>query len=321
MARILLHYAGGHLDRADKLRKAPDWIAERLARPDSLIVPVWRNHNQIAGFGARPAAPRAVLYTRDRAEVLMAQASEVVFLGLEVDRAVFAADFSTSETPHAITLAREESFVDVRQVGALLEAQEAALMAYARGMVYWHRHHRFCGACGHATESRLGGHMRQCTNPACGRETFPRTDPAVIMLVEHRPPGGAPARCLLGRQSSWPPGSYSTLASFVEPGESLEEAVAREVFEETGVRLAQVVYQASQPWPFPASIMVGYRALAATTEVGVDGDELEDARWFTAEEVCRAAEWGDDGASLKLPRKDSISRFLIDSWAGEQTNA
>ena len=190
-------------------------------------------------------------------------------------------------------------------------------MAYARGILHWHQHHRYCGQCGHPTENQHGGHMRLCLNPDCGRETFPRTDPAVIMLVEHTPSNGEPPKCLLGRHSAWPPGSYSTLAGFVEPVESLEEAVAREVFEEAGIRVANVRYQASQPWPFPSSLMLGFRAQAETTAIKLDPDELADARWFTAEEIRSFGEWGDDSASLRLPRKDSIARFLVESWLGE----
>jgi NAD+ diphosphatase len=200
-----------------------------------------------------------------------------------------------------------------------MEAQEAALMAYARGILYWHRHHTYCGTCGQETKSKNGGHRRYCTNSDCGRETYPRTDPAVIMLVEHRPKNGAPPQCLLGRhRRRLPPNVYSTLAGFVEPGESLEDTVAREVFEEVGIRINQAIYQGSQPWPFPSSIMLGFRAQAVSTTVQLDEDELEGARWFTAEEVATFGEWGDETAPFCLPRKDSIARFLVDTWVEEQ---
>ena len=211
----------------------------------------------------------------------------------------------------------EGEFVDLRRAGPLLATRDATLMAYARGILHWHQHHRYCGKCGHATESQHGGHMRLCTNPDCSRETFPRTDPAVIVLVEYRPANGGPPRCLLGRHQAWPPGAFSTIAGFVESVESLEKAVAREVFEETGVRVGNVIYQASQPWPFPASLMLGFRAQAERTTITIDPDALAEARWFTAEELRSFGEWGDEAAPLRLPRKDSIARFLVESWVAE----
>jgi NAD+ diphosphatase len=312
-----LSYAGGRLDRAGPLRQDPAWVTDQLAQPETLIIPVWRSRNLIRGLGNNPPCPTAVTCPRDFASQIIDAASELIFLGLDTETAVFAADLSACEEIDVIDLVGGGEFVDLRRVGPLMEAREAALMAYARGILHWHRHHRYCGQCGHATESRHGGHMRFCTNPDCGRETFPRTDPAVIMLVEYRPSNGGPPKCLLGRQSRWPPGSYSTLAGFVEPGESLEEAVAREVYEEAGVHIGNVSYQASQPWPFPSSIMLGFRAQAETTALRLDHNELEDARWFTTEEIRKSGEWGDETAPLRLPPKDSIARFLIELWLAE----
>jgi NAD+ diphosphatase len=316
MTRQLISYTNGHLNRAGVWRKDPAWVADRLAQPDTLIIPVWRNRNLIRGLGNQASSPTAVTTTRSSATRIVEAASEMVFLGLDAKIPVFTADLSTIEKEQALDLVGSGEFVDLRRVGPLMEAREATLMAYARGMLHWHRHHRYCGHCGQPTESQQGGHMRLCTNPDCGQETFPRTDPAVIMLVEHTPSNGGPPQCLLGRHSAWPSGSYSTLAGFVEPVESLEEAVAREVFEEVGIRVAQVRYQASQPWPFPASLMLGFRAQAETTTLKIDPDELAEARWFTAEKIRSFGEWGDDSASLRLPRKDSIARFLVEDWLG-----
>jgi NAD+ diphosphatase len=317
LMRQTLSYAGGHLDRAGTLRKDPAWVADWLARPETLIVPVWRSRNLIQGLGDNLPFPTAITCLRDSASRIVDAASEIVFLGLDTDTAVFAADLSAYEETEVIDLVGGGEFVDLRRAGPLMKAREAALMAYARGILYWHQHHRYCSQCGHATESRHGGHMRLCTNPDCSRETFPRTDPAVIVLVEYRPSNGEPPKCLLGRHSRWTPGAYSTLAGFVEPGESLEEAVAREVCEEAGVRVGNVVYQASQPWPFPASVMLGFRAQAETTAITIDHDELEDVRWFTAEEIRKSGEWGDKAAQLCLPPKNSIACFLIESWLVE----
>jgi len=311
-----LKYANVPLDRGDALRRDPDWLANRLRHPYTNVIPVWRDRNLIKG-SETPHMHIALCRQETGARVIEA-ATELVFLGgTDNDLAFFAADLSDCEETEAVDLAGGGSFLDLRRVGPLVDSKQAALMAYARGMLYWHRQHRYCGRCGQATGSRDGGHRRQCTNPDCGHKTFPRTDPAVIMLVEYRPEDGAPPMCLLGNHHRLPENVYSTLAGFVEPGESLEETVAREVFEEVGVKVAQVAYQASQPWPFPASIMLGFRAQAETTDLVVDQNELKEARWFTAEEIRTFGEWGDESISFCLPRKDSIARFLVESWVKE----
>ena len=186
-----------------------------------------------------------------------------------------------------------------------VDAEEAALVLHAVALAEWQRGHRHCPRCGAALEVAQAGHLLVC--PACGRQQFPRTDPAVIMVVTD-----AEDRCLLGRQAAWPAGRYSTLAGFVEPGESLEHAVAREVEEEVGVEVEEVTYFGNQPWPFPASLMVGFFAKARTTEISVDGAEIEDARWFTREEMRAEAEAG----TLLLPGGISISRSLVETWYG-----
>jgi NAD+ diphosphatase len=174
-------------------------------------------------------------------------------------------------------------------------------------MAFWHARHRFCGVCGAPTESVDAGHRRRCTRPDCAADHFPRTDPAIIVLVH------AGDRCLLGRQARWTPGQYSTIAGFVEPGEALEDAVAREVREETGVLVHDVRYHSSQPWPFPASLMVGFTAAAATRDVHVDGTELEDARWFSRDDIRRGLASG----ALRLSSPASISYALIRDWMEE----
>ena len=192
-------------------------------------------------------------------------------------------------------------------------------MAYARAMLQWHRRHRYCGVCGSPNETQRAGHLRRCTSLECRTESFPRTDPVVIMLVTRPATADQPSRCLLGRHSRLPTGAYSLLAGFVEPGESLEDAVAREVWEETGVRVSDVRYAASQPWPFPCSMMIGFRAAGESDDIALDTDELEDARWFTAKQVSEFGEWEDDTAPFRRPRRDSIARFLLDEWVADQT--
>ncbi|MCP4329945.1 MAG: NAD(+) diphosphatase [Alphaproteobacteria bacterium] len=311
--RERLSYAGARLDRAAISRKDPTWVSDRLSRPDTVFVPVWRDRNLVAGMD-NDATPSADFRSGPLAAAILKASSVTVFLGLDGDTAVFAVDIDVPHEHQAVDLVGTGAFVDLRQVGPHLSGYDAGIMAYARAMAYWHRRQRFCASCGAVMKSRDGGHIRACTNGDCGRQTFPRTDPAVIMLVEHCPLDGGTPRCLLGHHVRLPAGLYSTLAGFVEPGESLEETVVREVFEETGVVIGDVAYQGSQPWPFPASIMLGFRAQAASTAIRLDDDELDEARWFTPKEVRNFGEWGDDGDGPKLPRRDSIARFLVESW-------
>ena len=297
-------YASGGLDRAHQLRGDAAWLAERLADPTTRLVPVWRSHNLFLQVGE----PRARFLTAAEAGHLIEVSAGLALLGLYQETAYVALDLSGLEAPEADPVVPDDSgFQDIRAVGPLLPHWEGALLAYARGMMYWHARHRFCGLCGHLTESLEAGHLRRCSNPDCGISHFPRTDPAVIMLVHDRD------RCLMGRQAVWPAGMHSTLAGFVEPGESLEDAVAREVEEESGLRVDQVQYHSSQPWPFPSSIMLGFHARYAGGELTVNPDELETARWFTRQELRNSPE--DD--NLRLPRKDSIARRLIEDWLAD----
>jgi len=299
-----IRYTGGDLDRADALRKDPEWIAARLADPSALFVPVWRDRPFAIPFvDRRPAA-----------------AAFHVFLGMREATPVFAADLSDLDEAQAVAALGEQSggaaFRDLRELAVALEARDASVLAYARGMLHWHRNHQFCGRCGSPTESRRGGHMRVCLEASCGREHFPLISPAVIMLVERRGDDGT-RYCLQARHARLATGVWSTLAGFVELGESMEETVVREVFEETGVRVARTRYLGSQPWPFPASLMVGFRAEASSAEITLDAEELDEARWFSAAEVREFGDFNDGGARYRLPRRDSIASFLVHSWLEE----
>ncbi len=318
-----IRYTGGDLDRANERRKDAAWITAQLKSPDSHIFPLWQDLNLIDGLdlvSPQQGAPKAVIFSAVDAGHLVDGANEVVFLGLRQGRAVFCADLPHGDEESAHASAGRGQFIDLRQAGPVINANDAALLAYARGLLYWHRQHKYCGRCGAETRSHDGGHMRMCSNSDCAHPTFPRTDPAVIMLVESRPVMGPPPRCLLGNHSKWAIGNFSTLAGFVEPGETLEEAVIREVGEEVGVVVENVRYQASQPWPFPSSIMLGYWATAVTEEINIDDDEIQDAQWFTAEEIRGFGDWGDMDFPNRLPRKDSISRYLIDTWLEKVTD-
>ena len=297
MARRVNFYATGEFNRAVERREDVAWIRERLADPASRLYPIWRLRNYVSD----PEAPRAVVLDPDRRAALVEAASTVVLLGLEEETAHFLIDISHLDEPAALELGNA---VDLRAVGVLMPQREGALLAYARGLTYWHDRHKFCGTCGSPTEIKAAGHQRQCTNPDCSAVQFPRTDPAVIMRITHGD------RILMARQAVWAQGMHSVLAGFVEPGESLEDAVAREVYEEVGLKLTRIKYFSSQPWPFPSSLMLGFSAEATNDQFRVDENELESARWMTRPELLNSPE----DATFKLPRKDSISRRLIEDW-------
>ncbi|MGR6322663.1 NAD(+) diphosphatase [Micromonospora soli] len=300
-----LAYGGGWLDRAGALRADPGWIADRLTDRESVLLPFWQDRCLVSAERSPVRLPAV------EAAGLLGDADETVFLGLDSGRAVFAADLSGRAEREALELAGAAEAVDVRALVGGLGAADAAVQAYAKGLLHWHRGQRYCGGCGAATEARDGGHTRSCTGPGCGRLLFPRIEPAVIVLVESP---GEPGRCLLARHRGAPEGSWSTLAGFVEVGESLEDAVRRELAEEAGVTVAGMAYQGSQAWPFPAGLMVGFRATATSTEVRVDGEELVDARWFTREELrARVAE------GRSLGRIDSIDHHLLASWVDRRS--
>lgn len=295
-----VHFTGLSIDRAHTQRRDAGWLADMLAGPERRILPVWRGQHAVDGaFGALSLDEPG--------------AHETVFLGLIDGVPWFAADVSDLDAPPDLG----GSWQELRAVGAAGSARDAGLMAYARGLLGWHRKHGFCGVCGAATEVLEGGHLRLCTNTACATPHFPRTDPAVIMLVVDDQ-----GRALLGRQAKWPPGMVSTLAGFVEPGETLEQAVAREVEEESGIRVGAVTYVASQPWPFPSSLMLAFEARAETTAITVDQTELESAQWFTREEVRTFREVADmsetGGEGWALPARISIARVLIERWLARE---
>ena len=293
-------YTGSPLDRAGERRDDDIWIADRLADPASLFVPVWRAKTLFQGLA--DMKPEAVFLTGEAAGALRMAGGPWAFLGLMGERAVFAVDVSGVDDPLPLMPDALGVFEDLRMVPAGLPANDAAILAHARGLMHWRNRHKFCGVCGGECEPRSAGHATSCV--ACGAQHFPRTDPAVIMLV-HRGD-----RVLLGHSARFPKANmYSTLAGFVEPGESLEEAVAREVLEESGVRVGDVRYHSSQPWPFPSSIMLGFYAEALTDEIVIDATELTDARWFT-----RAELHAPDAHGFSLPRRDSIARRLIEDW-------
>ncbi|GAC1523501.1 MAG: hypothetical protein NVS2B6_09380 [Thermoleophilaceae bacterium] len=236
------------------------------------------------------------------------EAEEPLLLGMEGESAIFAVALDAVQAERLSP--KGARFVSLRDAGGLLGQTDGGLLAYASALATWHARHPHCAVCGSRTDVDDAGHVRRC--PRCAAVHQPRTDPVVITLVTDG------VRALLGRQPSWPAGRYSALAGFVEPGEALEDAVAREVLEEACVEVTSVRYEASQPWPFPSSLMLGFRADHAGGEAAVGDGELEDVRWFEREEIVAAgADWGSDEGGLALPPPVAIARRLIDRWLAE----
>jgi len=287
-------FSGPYLERAAHLRKDPEFFAHARRDPASVIVPVWHSRSLVR---RGPDGWSAAFVESSHVLCAAVPDHELVLLGRFDGRVYFATDVPGEEPPDVLP---DAHFEDLRMIGAQLTEQEAGVLAYARGMLYWRHRHRHCGVCGAPNASGSAGHLMKCSNEACGAEHFPRLDPAIIVLVTDG------ERALLGRQAAWPAGRYSTIAGFVEPGESLEDAVAREVLEESGVTVLESDYHSSQPWPFPASLMIGYTALAALDAVPRADEELEDVRWFTREEIAS----GFPG----LPPPQSVSFRLIEDW-------
>lgn len=251
-------------------------------------------------------AERAVLFTLDAAPAHFAAAGDrLAFLGRQGDT-----DWLAVELDQVPAGAEAAEALDLRAAALLLAEEEAGLGAFARALGWFHRRHRYCGVCGSLTRSAEAGHARVCTDDACAATVYPRNDPAVIVLIHD---GGS--RCLLGRSARFVPGMYSTLAGFVEAGESLESCLMREVREEAGVELAEITYRHSQPWPMPQSLMVGFHARAATFELDPDPEEMEDVRWFERDWIRdQVANPRPEEGAFRLSPKISIARRLIDEW-------
>ena len=283
-------------DRHGLMRTDAGWLEEQWADPGTRVL-------VIAGSRLRPVDGRIQWVSPDEApdglRVLLGERDGVQHFAVVVD-------------PAAAPGGRDE-WVSLRGALPALMADglvEGPLVLHAIGLAEWMHATRRCPRCGGTLEPQHAGHVLHC--PDCGRDQFPRSDPAVIMIVTDGEPRAPDERALLGRNSAWPEGRYSTLAGFVEPGETMEDAVRREVEEETGVQVGEVTYFGSQPWPLPASLMIGFTGRALGTEIDVDGSEIEDARWFTRDQMLSEAEAG----TLMLPSGVSISRSLIESWYG-----
>jgi NAD+ diphosphatase len=286
-------FSGPYIDRREEAREEPGWLEAALADPATLYL-LAKGTTQLVQ--TKPE-PRIEFVTRDHPVVREVEPQRFVLLGwFRGTRCVLI----ELEPELAVTLPQNASFEELRPLSPLLRGDEPGLLAYARALSIWRSRQKFCGVCGFPTVPRKAGHVLHCTNPICGHEFFPRIDPAIIVLVTDG------ERALLGRQASWPPGRYSTIAGFVEPGESLEDTVVREVMEETAVEVTSVRYDSSQPWPFPSSLMLGFHATAAPGCVVRVGHELEAAAWFTREQI-------NSGQTL-VPPSHAISYRLISAW-------
>lgn len=285
--------AGPYLNRAAQWRKDDARLRAALESQDLLLVPVWRTRNLVV----QRESVLAARFFASVSEVGEIDRSELIFLGEFHDRPCFAVELDPQVDPRLDPTA---TFRDLRAIAGEVPADEAGVLAYARAMITWRERHRFCGRCGARTVPVQGGHVLRCSDPSCDNQQFPRIDPAIIVLIHDG------ERALLGRQATWPAGRFSTIAGFVEPGESLEDAVAREANEETGIVVDSVEYHSSQPWPFPSSLMVGFLAHAATTEIHLADAELEEARWVTREQLA--------AGEIGFPFEHSISFRLIEEW-------
>jgi NAD+ diphosphatase len=291
------------LDRIAERRDESQWIAEQARSAEARYLLL-----DAAGeaFLRRDSEALRWLDNREREQWLGDR--DATLLGVAGQRPHFLVVLDEPGAATNLEAALDARRMNLRSAGLQLAADEAGLFAYAKGLSHWQRETRYCASCGAPLQLVAAGHRAKCTNADCARLHFPRTDAAVIMLVEHE---GA---CLLGRQAGWPPGRYSTLAGFVEPGESLEDAVRREVAEESGVIVDEVRYHSSQPWPMPASLMVGFIARAVSRQIAMRDHELEDARWFTPTQIAEGIADGSFVPSTAL----SVSYRLLAHWLRER---
>ncbi len=289
-------FAGPFLDRRAELRDDPQWLAAARADVTTRYV-LAAGSKQLVTVGERDVA-----FLRNGDPLLSAEPTSFTLLGWFRGERTVLVEWQVHAPAAQPPLPGDTELAELRPLAPMLPEDSASLLGYVRALVLWRARHRFCGVCGSVNEPTRAGHVMRCTRADCATESFPRLDPAIIVLVAD----ATGERALLGRAASWPAGRYSTIAGFVEPGESLEDAVVREVAEETGVVVGDVRYEASQPWPFPSSLMLGFRAVARTHDITLRDGELEDARWFTRAEVA--------AGHPALPPAGSISARLIDGW-------
>jgi len=293
MAELSTFFSGNYIDRLGEIRNDSETLNAALMSPMARFLPIFRERCLIQG-------DYAAMLTRDEVRPRIGDLSNAIFLGRLAEKYIFAVDWETGDDPG---FGDKRTLAGLRELTGQLAESEAALLAYAKAMVGWQRRHRHCGLCGSICKPEDGGFVMQCSLSTCGHRSFPRLDPAIIVLVH------ADDRCLLGRQTRWPDGRFSTIAGFVEPGESLEDSVRREVHEETNIRVGRCRYMASQPWPFPAALMIGFLAEGISGEIRLNDGELAEARWLTRNEIATG--------SVILPPRVSIAYRLLETWFNE----
>lgn len=295
-------FAGNPLDRASDRRSKPEWIAEQLASSEALGLAMWNGKPFIEP--SKDGGLQIAYLPAKLVEQLAAGPERLLFMGLWQGTAVFAVDLEDTADPGEGPLQGFGKFDDLRAIALKVPAPDAAILATAKQMFEWRRRHKHCAVCGQPTQVMDGGWKRKC--PSCEAEHFPRTDPVVIMLPFHGD------RCMLGRQERWPPGMFSALAGFLEPGESIEEACARELSEEAGLRTRRVRYHSTQPWPYPSSLMIGLLAEVEDDEGTPDQAEISEIRWFTRAEARDLIDGKLEDAVA--PGKLAIAHQLIKAW-------
>lgn len=314
-------FAGSPLDRAGNARRDPAWVAAQAAAPDTLFLGLWRLKIPVIGNGLGWISGAEM-------RALAPAGAETVLLGVVEGRAHFAVDISALAGKDDPPPAGDRfTWSEARQLAQILPRGEAAIVAQARSILDWHARHGFCAVCGKPTTVKDAGYCRKCSDPACDASHFPRTDPVVIMLVAKGD------NALLGRSGRFPAGFYSALAGFMEPGESIEEAVRREVMEEAGIKVGRVRYHSSQPWPYPSSLMIGCLAEAESDTIAIDNDEMEDVRWWSRAEVRaaveRSARAGTDPFAQRTPPETTgliapapmaIAHQLMRWWSIDEAN-
>jgi NAD+ diphosphatase len=303
----MIPFAGSPLNRASDKRTNPDWIKAKLHDPTSLIFPIWGLEPFLLGSQKLASPAKLGLLHPRIVDSLAAGEAPCVFLGLDGQTAVFALDISSATNPgDEGPLAGLGYFCDARTAAQIVSIRDAAIIAQAKALIDWHQRHGFCPRCGAPTRIMDAGYRRLCGE--CNAEHFPRVDPVVIMLATE---GEA---CLIGRGKQFPPGMFSALAGFMEPGETIEEAVRRELMEEASLKVSEVSYYATQPWPFPSSLMIGCFAKAESRESKVDDNELAEVRWLERS-VARAVIAGERVDGIRLPPPIAIAHHLIKTWS------
>jgi NAD+ diphosphatase len=303
----MIPFGGSPLNRASEKRTDSNWIESRRRDPSSLVLPMWRLEPFILGSEKSGPPVELGLVRAGVVDSIVEAGALCLFLGLDGERAVFAMDVPGADDPAtAGPLAGLGYFRDARVAASIVSLKDAAIIAQAKAMIDWHQRHGFCARCGAPTKIMDAGYRRLCGK--CNAEHFPRVDPVVIMLATF---GEA---CLVGRGKQFPPGMFSALAGFVEPGETIEEAVRRELMEEASVKVGEVTYYATQPWPFPSSLMIGCFAKAESRDAKVDENELAEVRWLERT-VARELIEGKQIDGLRVPPPIAIAHHLIRTWA------